>query len=67
VAVDLSARPSADAKKSAAQAKNAAAPANAATPAKAAPQATVTLKQIAAGLAERHELSQPAMEMKESM
>lgn len=44
------------AKKSATPAKKAAAPAKKAAPAKAASQATVTLKQIAAELAESHDL-----------
>jgi DNA-binding protein HU-beta len=42
-------------KKSATSAKKAAAPAKKAAPAKAAPQATITLKQIAAELAESHD------------
>jgi DNA-binding protein HU-beta len=44
------------AKKAAAPAKKAAAPAKKAAPAKAAAQATITLKQIAAELAESHDL-----------
>ena len=48
--------------KAAAPAKNAAAPAKKAVPAKAAPQATITLKHIAAELAEGHELSKRAAE-----
>ena len=45
------------AKKAAPTAKKAAAPAKKAAPAKAAPQVTITLKQIAAQLAEGHDLS----------
>ena len=44
------------AKKAATPAKKAAAPARKAAPAKAAVQATITLKQIAAELAENHDL-----------
>ena len=48
--------------KAAAPAKKAAAPAKKAVPAKAAPQITVTLKHIAAELAEGHDLSKKAAE-----
>ena len=48
--------------KAAAPAKKAAAPAKKAAPAKAAPQTTLTLKHIAAELAEGHELSKKAAE-----
>jgi DNA-binding protein HU-beta len=44
------------AKKAAPAAKRAAAPAKQPAPAKAAPQAAITLRQIAAELAERHEM-----------
>jgi DNA-binding protein HU-beta len=47
----------ASAKKAAAPAKKATAPAKKALPVKAVPQATITLKQIAAQLAEGHDLS----------
>jgi DNA-binding protein HU-beta len=50
------AKAAAPAKKAAAPVKEAAAPAKKAAPAKAAPQITVTLKQIAAELAEGHDL-----------
>ena len=49
-------------KKVAAPVKKAAAPARKAVPAKAAPQITVTLKHIAAELAEGHDLSKKAAE-----
>ena len=52
----------APASKAAAPAKKAAAPAKKAVPAKAAPQATITLKHIAAELAEGHDLSKKAAE-----
>jgi len=52
----------AQAKKAAAPAKKAAAPAKKAASAKAAPQATITLKQIAAGLAESHEVPKRQVE-----
>jgi DNA-binding protein HU-beta len=48
--------------KAAAPAKKAAAPAMKAAPAKAAPQITITLKHIAAELAEGHDLSKKAAE-----
>jgi DNA-binding protein HU-beta len=48
--------------KAAAPAKKGAAPAKKAAPVKAAPQITLTLKQIAAELAEGHELSKKAAE-----
>nr|WP_294524625.1 HU family DNA-binding protein [uncultured Rhodopila sp.] len=48
--------------KAAAPVKKAAAPARKAVPAKAAPQITVTLKHIAAELAEGHDLSKKAAE-----
>ena len=48
--------------KAAAPAKKAAAPAKKAVPAKAAPQTTITLKHIAAELAEGHDLSKKAAE-----
>jgi DNA-binding protein HU-beta len=48
--------------KAAAPAKKAAAPAKKAVPAKAAPQITITLKHIAAELAEGHDLSKKAAE-----
>ena len=48
--------------KAAAPVKKAAAPAKKAAPAKAAPQATITLKHIAAELAEGHDLSRKAAE-----
>jgi DNA-binding protein HU-beta len=50
------------AKKAASPAKKAVAPAEKAVPAKAAPQATITLKHIAAELAEGHDLSKKAAE-----
>ncbi len=52
----------APAKKASAPAKKAAAPARKAAPVKAAPQATITLKHIAAELAEGHDLSKKAAE-----
>jgi DNA-binding protein HU-beta len=48
--------------KAAAPAKKAAAPTKKAAPAKAVPQATITLKHIAAELAEGHDLSKKATE-----
>ena len=51
------AKPAPVGKKAAPAAKKAAIPAKKAAPAKAAPQATITLKQIAAALAEGHDLS----------
>jgi DNA-binding protein HU-beta len=54
--------PKSTAKKSAAQAKKAAVPAKKAASAKDAPQATITLKQIAAGLAESHEVPKRQVE-----
>jgi len=55
-------KPAVPASKAAAPAKKAAAPAKKAVPAKAAPQATITLKHIAAELAEGHDLSKKAAE-----
>jgi len=52
----------APASKAAAPAKKAATPAKKAVPAKAAPQATITLKHIAAELAEGHDLTKKAAE-----
>ncbi len=52
----------ASAGKTAAPAKKAAAPAKKAVPAKVAPQITITLKHIAAELAEGHDLSKKAAE-----
>jgi DNA-binding protein HU-beta len=52
----------APASKAAAPAKKAAAPAKKAAPAKAVPQATLTLKHIAAELAEGHDLTKKAAE-----
>jgi DNA-binding protein HU-beta len=52
----------APASKAAAPVKKAAAPAKKGAPAKAVPQATITLKHIAAELAEAHELSKKAAE-----
>jgi DNA-binding protein HU-beta len=54
--------PKSTAKKSTAQAKKAAVPAKKAASAKDAPQATITLKQIAAGLAESHEVPKRQVE-----
>jgi DNA-binding protein HU-beta len=55
-------KPAAPASKAAAPAKKAATPAKKAVPAKAAPQATITLKHIAAELAEGHDLTKKAAE-----
>ena len=55
-------KPAAPASKAAAPAKKAATPAKKAVPAKAAPQATITLKHIAAELAEGHDLTKKATE-----
>ena len=55
-------KPTAPASKAATPAKKAAAPAKKAAPAKAAPQATLTLKHIAAELAEGHDLTKKAAE-----
>ena len=55
-------KPDAPASKAATPAKKAAAPAKQAAPAKAAPQATLTLKHIAAELAEGHDLTKKAAE-----
>jgi DNA-binding protein HU-beta len=52
----------APASKAAAPAKKAASPAKKAAPAKAAPQATITLKHIAAELAEGHDLTKKVAE-----
>lgn len=52
----------APASKAAAPAKKAATPGKKAVPAKAAPQATITLKHIAAELAEGHDLTKKAAE-----
>jgi DNA-binding protein HU-beta len=56
------AKASATAKKAPPAAKKAAAPAKKAVPAKAAPQVTITLKQIAAELAEGHDLPKKVTE-----
>jgi DNA-binding protein HU-beta len=55
-------KPAAPASKAAAPVKKAAAPAKKAAPAKAVPPATITLKHIAAELAEGHDLSKKAAE-----
>ena len=55
-------KPTAPASKAATPAKKAAAPAKKAAPAKAVPQATLTLKHIAAELAEGHDLTKKAAE-----
>ena len=55
-------KPAAPASKAAAPAKKAATPAKKAVPAKAAPPTTITLKHIAAELAEGHALSKKAAE-----
>ena len=55
-------KPAAPASKAAAPAKKAATPAKKAVPAKAAPQATITLKHIAAELGEGHDLTKKAAE-----
>jgi DNA-binding protein HU-beta len=56
------ARVASPARESAPNAKKAAAPAKKAVPAKAAPEVTVTLKQIAAELAEGHDMSKKMAE-----
>jgi DNA-binding protein HU-beta len=56
------ARVASPARKAAPNAKKAAAPAKKAVPSKAAPQVTVTLKQIAAELAEGHDMSKKMAE-----